>query len=58
MEQDLFEALEKRVEGLIARYAALERENAALREENERLHEERNDFKMRIDSVLKKLEGI
>ena len=58
MENELFEALEKRVEGLLAKYGALQRENALLIEENSRLLEERTDFKIRIDTVLKKLEGI
>lgn len=55
---ELFDALERRVESLLARYSTLERENQLLREENRRLLEERDSFKGRIGVVLEKLEGI
>ncbi|BCO11563.1 hypothetical protein GEOBRER4_n3313 [Citrifermentans bremense] len=38
--------------------AELKLENVRLKEENFRLSEERAGFKSRIDSILKKLEGV
>jgi cell division protein ZapB len=58
MDTELFDILENRVEGLLRDYAALKQENALLREENQGLVREREGFKSRIDSILKKLEGI
>ena len=58
MESELFGALEKKVEALLAGYAALKQENVRLGEENRRLLEERNMFKVRIDAILEKLEGV
>ncbi len=58
MDTELFAALEQKVEGLLAGYAALKRENQSLRDENRRLVEERDEFKARIDVILRKLEGI
>jgi cell division protein ZapB len=58
MDTELLTALEGRIENLLAGYNALKRENQSLREENCRLAEEREDFKTRIDSILRKLEGI
>jgi hypothetical protein len=58
MDLELFDALEKRVETLLAGYNALKRESQLLREENRRLLEERESFKARIDLILEKLEGI
>ncbi len=54
----MLDALEERITNLLAGYSALKLENHALREENRRLAEERDDFKSRIDLILKKLEGI
>lgn len=58
MDTELFAALEQKIESLLAGYAALKRENQSLREENRRLVEERDDFRTRIDHILRKLEGI
>lgn len=58
MDNDLLIALEARVEKLVSGYADLKRENVLLHEEKKRLLEERNDFKLRIDAILNKLEGI
>jgi cell division protein ZapB len=58
MDTELFDILENRVEGLLRDYAALKQENMLLREENQGLVRERESFKSRIDSILKKLEGI
>jgi cell division protein ZapB len=58
MDTELFDILENRVEGLLRDYAALKQENNLLKEENQELVREREGFKSRIDSILKKLEGI
>jgi len=58
MDTELFAALEGRIESLLAGYNSLKRENQSLKEENLRLMEEREDFKTRIDLILRKLEGI
>lgn len=58
MDADLFDELEKRIEGLLNEFALLKRENELLREENQGLTREREGFKSRIDAILKKMEGI
>lgn len=58
MESELFSSLEKKVEALLGGYVALKQENVRLGEENRRLLEERNMFKVRIDAILEKLEGV
>ena len=58
MDTELFAALEGRIESLLAGYNSLKRENQSLKEENLRLAVEREDFKARIDLILRKLEGI
>jgi len=58
MNTELLDALEERIASLLAGYNAQKQENQSLREENRRLSEERDDFKARIDLILKKLEGI
>jgi cell division protein ZapB len=58
MDNDIFQVLEQRVEDLLDRYLSLQREILDLREENGKLLQERNDLRVRIDGVLKKLEGI
>jgi len=58
MDTELFTALEGRIENLLAEYNSLKRENQSLKEENRRLAEEREDFKTRIDLILRKLEGV
>ncbi len=58
MDTDLLDALEGRIATLLTEYKAVKLENQSLKEENGRLLEERDDFKTRIDLILKKLEGI
>ena len=58
MTSDLFSALDERIGNLLEQYALLKRENEHLREENGRLLEERDGFRVRIDAILGKLEGI
>ena len=52
---DIFDALEQRVEALLARKKTLEDENAALRAEVARMTEERNTVATRLDGLLEKL---
>ncbi len=58
MANELFDALEKRIESLLQDYKTLREEAILLKEENERFLKERECFKERIDSILRKLEGI
>lgn len=58
MGHELFDALEKRIESLLVEYNSLKQEALLLREENERLLKEREGFKERVDSIIRKLEGI
>ncbi len=58
MDTELFDILENRIEGLLRDFDALKQENMQLRDENQSLLREREGFKSRIDSILKKLEGI
>jgi len=58
MDQELFAALEKKVDDLLDRYSALKADNARLAEENQQLQSEREGLKSRVDAILGKLEGI
>jgi len=58
MSAELFDELELRVTALLAALNELKLENDRLKEENVRLTEERGGFKSRIDSILKRLEGV
>ena len=58
MDQELFEALEKKVDDLLAKYTALKDENSRLTQDNQRLADEREGLKGRIDAILGKLDGI
>lgn len=58
METELLGLLEKKVEDLLAGYAALKLENVRLSEENRTLLADRGQLKARIDAILMKLEGI
>lgn len=58
MSSDLFDQLEGRIISLMNAVAELQHENGMLAQENDRLKEERGGFKARIDSILKKLEGV
>ncbi|BEH10873.1 MULTISPECIES: cell division protein ZapB [Geobacter] len=58
MDTELFSDLERRLDMLLERYGALKRENEQLRADNARLQQEREGVKVRIDGILRKLEGI
>jgi len=58
MSTDLFEELEGRIISLVQAMNELKLENSMLRQENDRFSEERGGFKSRIDSILKRLEGV
>lgn len=65
MSQELFQALDAKVSGLLEKYVALKDENTllqeeviSLEEENRRLQAEREGFKARVDAILSKLEGV
>ena len=58
MNQELFETLENKVNGLLEKYSALKDENSRLSEENQRLQSEREGLKSRVDAILGKLEGV
>lgn len=58
MHNELFEALDRKVDILLEKHAALKDENILLAEENQKLLSEREGLKLRIDSILSKLEGI
>lgn len=52
---DIFDALEQRVEALVARKKALEAENEALRAEVARMADEQKTVAKRLDGLLEKL---
>jgi cell division protein ZapB len=58
MNAELFNDLEGRILSLVQALSELKLENGRLKQENERLSEERGTFKVRIDSILKRLEGV
>jgi cell division protein ZapB len=58
MSAELFDELEGRIVSLIDALDELKLENARLKQENDRFSEERGGFKSRIDSILKRLEGV
>lgn len=58
MSNDLFDELEGRILSLMNVVDELKQENGRLKKENDRLNEERGGLKSRIDSILKKLEGV
>ena len=58
MNQELFEALDSKVAGLLEKFAALKEENALLTAENQRLVDEREALKSRVDAILGRLDGI
>jgi len=58
MSNELFDELEGRIIFLMNAIDELKLENGRLKEENGRLNEERVGVKSRIDSILKKLEGV
>jgi cell division protein ZapB len=58
MSSDLFEQLDKKISDLVARHGALKEENQMLAEENKRLLQDREALKGRIDTILRRLEGV
>jgi FtsZ-binding cell division protein ZapB len=58
MSNELFDALEKRIESLVEEYRSLKETAFQLKEENERLIKEREVFKERLDTIIRKLEGV
>lgn len=58
MDTDLFDQLEGRIVSLMNVVQELKLENDRLKGENDRLVDERGNLKARIDSILRKLEGV
>jgi len=58
MSAELFDELEGRINSLMNVASELKLENDRLKQENDRLNSERGDLKSRIDSILRKLEGV
>lgn len=58
MSAELFQELEVRIDSLLDAVNELRLENGQLKQENDRLNEERVAFKARLDTILKKLEGV
>jgi len=58
MSDDLLQELEGRIVALVEALKGLKLENSRLRQENDRLSEERGGLRSRIDSILKRLEGV
>jgi len=58
MNDDLFDELEGRIVSLVSSMNELKLENGRLRQENDRLSEERGGLRSRIDSILRRLEGV
>ena len=58
MNQELIEALEKKIGEIIEKYNNLKDENVLLTEEVERLSNDRESIKSRVDALLGKLDGI
>lgn len=58
MSAELFQELEVRIDSLLDAVNELRLENGQLKQENDRLNGERVAFKARLDTILKKLEGV
>ena len=58
MDKGSLNALEQKVDALLEVYGALKQENARMQEEIQALRGERDSFKIRVDDILRKLEGI
>jgi predicted nuclease with TOPRIM domain len=58
MDQELLEALEKKIGGFVEKYSALKDENARLNEEIQRLSSDREGIRSRVDAILGRLDGI
>ncbi|MFZ5812389.1 MAG: hypothetical protein ACOY4F_10130 [Thermodesulfobacteriota bacterium] len=53
---DIFEALEDRVDRLLARIKALEAENVSLKAELDKERQDRDAITARVDSLLKRIQ--
>lgn len=58
MNNELLEALEKKIGDVVEKYSALKEENARLNEELQRLSNDRDGIRSRVDAILGKLDGI
>ena len=58
MNHELFESLDRKINELLEKYAALKDENSRLVEENQRFQAEREGIRQRVDVILGKLEGV
>jgi len=58
MNNELIEALEKKIGDIVEKYGVLKEENARLNQEVERLSSDREGIKSRVDAILGKLDGI
>jgi cell division protein ZapB len=58
MDSELFDVLEKKIDVLLENYGALKQENARMREEVQSLREDRDRVKVRLDAIIRKMEGI
>ena len=58
MDSELIDALERKIDVLLEVYGALKLENARMREEIQLLSGERDLVKVRIDEIIRKMEGI
>ncbi len=58
MNQELIEALEKKIGDIVEKYNALKEENARLNDEIQRLSTDREGIRSRVDAILGKLDGI
>lgn len=56
MGMDIFEALEDRVDRLLARIKALEAENVSLKAELDKERQDRDAITARVDSLLKRIQ--
>jgi cell division protein ZapB len=58
MNHELFESLDRKINELLVKYAALKDENLRLIEENHRFQTEREGIRQRVDVILGKLDGV
>jgi cell division protein ZapB len=58
MDSELFDALEKKIDNLLGAYGALKQENARMREEVQLLQSDRDRIRVRLNDIIRKMEGI
>jgi len=58
MNNELLEALEKKIGDVVEKYSVLKEENARLNEELQQLSSDRDGIRSRVDAILEKLDGI